>query len=112
MLTYDVSYAFEVRDDCVDYTVAKTPFASLPPTEPFVETFAQGQVFGETSIQEFAVPHKFYKLSQLYSWRSISSITGFRAEWTVPDEYTGYEPIVQMFGSPVPAKYFVRKTFW
>ena len=40
MLTYDVSYAFEVHANCIDYTVAKTPFASLPPTDPIVETLA------------------------------------------------------------------------
>ena len=47
----------------------------------------------------------------LYVWRSTTSITGFEAWWTVPNDYTGYEPIVQMFGSPVPAIYFKRKYF-
>ncbi len=42
MINFEPTYMFEVFTDCTDYTVAKTPYDSLPATDPSEETLAQG----------------------------------------------------------------------
>ena len=54
-------FLIAVEKDCTDYTVAKTPHASLPPTVPeeFSSTIT-GVVIDPVTDDAWTVPHKFY----------------------------------------------------
>ena len=54
----------------------------------------------------WSVPYKFYRLSRLRVWPTEKGIQGFEVTYTVPDDFTGYEPLVQMFGSSIDVSEF------
>ena len=60
-----------------------------------------GQEEGTVDEVNWHVPYKFYSLSMLRIWPAATGIQGFEVTYTVPEEFTGYEPLTQMFGSSI-----------
>ena len=65
----------------------------------------EGGVNDNPETFSWSVPYRYYMLTKVKMWKSGGATSGFEVTYTAPENFVGWEPIVQMFGTEGDASY-------
>ena len=62
-------------------------------------TNIQGTVLTNAEVNKWNVERQFYRLSKVKIWYSGIDTSGFEVTYSPPDDYTGWQELLNMFGN-------------
>ena len=106
-----------ISNECRNYaSEAQNPFSTLDATDPqsvYFSTVGREYNSGISAKQVYAVPHRFYRLTEVTFWADYWMISGIQLKFEVPSNFTGHAPITYMYGSTrLASRYVSLKANW